>query len=259
MALLSIVDLWRSFGGIQALQGVSLDVEERQICGVIGPNGAGKSTLFNCLSRIYDPNRGSITFQGADLLKRRPHHVVGLGIARTFQNVSLFPSMSVLENVLMGAHCQLSRSPLTAMFRKPGVLAEERQAHETAASVTEYLRLSHVAQMPAAVLPFPVQKRIELARALMSGPKLLLLDEPAGGLTHAEVDDLGVLIRRIRDDWNLTVILVEHHMNLVMGVSDRVCVLDFGRKIAEGSPTEVQSNPEVIRAYLGESRKEQAG
>lgn len=259
MALLSIVDLWRSFGGIQALQGVSLDVEERQICGVIGPNGAGKSTLFNCLSRIYDPNRGSITFQGADLLKRRPHHVVGLGIARTFQNVSLFPSMSVLENVLMGAHCQLSRSPLTAMFRKPGVLAEERQAHETAASVIEYLRLSHVAQMPAAVLPFPVQKRIELARALMSAPKLLLLDEPAGGLTHAEVDDLGVLIRRIRDDWNLTVILVEHHMNLVMGVSDRVCVLDFGRKIAEGSPTEVQSNPEVIRAYLGESRKEQAG
>lgn len=251
MTLLSVTDIWKHFGGIRALQGVGFSVEEGQICALIGPNGAGKTTLFNCLSRIYDPDRGSITFAGTNLLARAPHAVVTAGIARTFQNVSLFSTMSVMENVLVGGHSTIEHNPLLTMVRWPSVVRSERAARLRAAGLIDYFGLRDVADRPAGALPFPTRKRVELARGLMSSPRLLLLDEPAGGLNHEEVGALGEVIQSVRTDLGVTILLVEHHMQLVMGISDKVCVMDFGRKIAEGCPDEVKSNTDVIRAYLG--------
>ena len=238
MPLLSLKNVTRRFGGIVALDDVSLDVGEGEIVGLIGPNGAGKTTAFNVITRLYTPDSGEVLFDGDDLLGIPAHRIVRRRISRTFQNVALFPTMTVLENVLVGAHS-------TLRFRG------EAEARAEALGALADLGLVGVARRPAAGLPFGTLKRIEIARALVSRPRLLLLDEPAGGLNHEEVGTLGGLIKKLRADYDLTILLVEHHMNLVMSVSDRVHVLDFGRKIAEGAPHEVRENPAVIQAYLG--------
>jgi branched-chain amino acid transport system ATP-binding protein len=250
-SLLAVRGVSVSFGGIVALDDVSFNVRERQIAGLIGPNGAGKTTLFNCVSRLYDCERGSIRFNGTELLTIPRHGIAPLGVGRTFQNLALFRSMSVLDNVLVGRHCRTHSGFVANALRWPGVHREAVDATERAFDLLRLLGLEPVADTTVAQLSFVQQKRVELARALAADPKLLLLDEPASGLNHGEVESLGQLIRDIRDRLGITVVLVEHHMNLVMSVSDKVVALNFGRKIADGTPDEVRAHPDVVQAYLG--------
>jgi len=249
--VLGVEDLSISFGGLAALSGLSFEVRDREIFALIGPNGAGKSTVFNVITGLYRPSRGRITLGGDDLLALAPHQIARRGVARTFQNTEVFRRLTALDNVLIGRHIHLRMGVIRGALALPAVGREESRAREAAHALLARFGLDDVAGVEAGSLPLGVQKRLEIARALASEPRLLLLDEPAGGLNPTETRTLMDVIRGLRDERGLTIVVVEHDMDLVMGISDRVAVLDHGRKIAEGAPREIVSDAAVVEAYLG--------
>lgn len=252
---LAVEGLTLRFGGITAINNLSFCVKRDAICGLIGPNGAGKTSLFNCVSRLYNPTGGRILFDGRDITRCKSKDVVREGIARTFQNLALMKALTVLQNVMLGGYYHGRTALLRAPFVPLMYRSEETALRQFAMELLERLHLDHLHDVHVDSLPYPTLKRVELARALASRPKLLMLDEPAGGLSHSEVDELTKTLVHVRDELGLTLLLVEHHMGMVMNISNDVVVMDFGNKIAEGKPAEVKSNPLVIQAYLGNPRE----
>mgnify|MGYP001765292022 CR=1 FL=1 len=252
MALLEVAGLNKAFGGVLAVQDVSFAVESGLVYSVIGPNGAGKTTLFNLITGIYEPTSGDIRFDGRSIVGQPPHRLAGLGIARTFQNLQVCMNMSARENVMVGAHLALDRNLIKGMLRWPALRRRDSALREEAAALMRYVGLDGYVGSAAGAMPYGALKRLEIARALAAKPRLLFLDEPAAGLNPKETGEIDELIRRIADQ-GITVVLVEHDMKMVMNISDRILVLDYGKKLAEGSAAEVRANPDVIAAYLGAS------